>query len=557
MTSTPNPIQSLTLNQTQTQTQTLTPIAATLTAITRRASLGLLLAGALLAFAPALHAEPTRGGTLTLLLPSEPTALVTVGNVATPILSVSAKVTEGLLKYDYDLNPQPQLATAWQVSPDGTVYTFTLRQGVKWHDGKPFTAADVAFSIGLLKKIHPRGRNTFANVGAIETPDDHTVVLRLTKPAPYLIRAFVATETPIIPKHIFDGADPLTNPAISAPIGTGPYKFKEWVRGSHIVYERNPDYWDKPKPYIDRLIVRVVADPAAAAIAFETGTVDLGYRTPVPLADLARLKAVPTLRFETRGNSYSYNVTRLEFNLDEPHFKNEKVRQAVAHAIDRNVILKVVNYGVGQVAYSPIAPGLKTYNDPTPSPYAFDLKRANALLDEAGYPKGADGVRFRVPLDYNPIGADGARLADYLRTTLARTGIAVTVRSQDASAFIKRIYTDRDFAFTTNGASNLFDPTVGVQRLYWSKNFIKGVPFSNGTHYQNAQVDALLEAAAVENDPARRVQLFKEFQQIVARDVPDLNLYQPEFITIANQRVHDHSLTADGVESNLADVYLQ
>ena len=166
-------------------------------------------------------------------------------------------------------------------------------------------------------------------------------------------------------------------------------------------------------------------------------------------------------------------------------------------------------------------------------------------------------MRFRVPLDYNPIGADGPRLADYLRTTLARVGIAVTVRAQDASAFIKRVYTDRDFAFTTNGASNLFDPTVGVQRLYWSKNFIKGVPFSNGTHYQNPKVDQLLEAAAVENDPARRVQLFKEFQQIVAREVPDLNLYQPEFITIANQRVHDHSLTADGVESNLADVYLQ
>ncbi|SSW67865.1 ABC transporter substrate-binding protein [Achromobacter agilis] len=523
----------------------------------RRSFLHLTLAGALLALAPAVHAEPARGGTLTLLLPSEPTALVTVGNVATPILSVSAKVTEGLLKYGYDLKPEPQLATGWQISPDGTVYTFTLRQGVTWHDGKPFTAADVAYSIDLLKRIHPRGRNTFANVTAIETPDDHTVVLRLSKPAPYLIRAFVATETPIVPKHVYDGTDPLTNPATSAPIGTGPYKFKEWVRGSHIVYERNPDYWDKPKPYIDRLIVRIVADPAAAAIAFETGTVDLGYRTPVPLADLARLKGVPSLRFETRGNSYSYNVTRLEFNLDDPRFKNEKVRQAVAHAVDRNVILKVVNYGVGQVAYSPIAPGLKTYNDPAPSPYPYDLKRANALLDEAGYPKGPDGVRFRVPLDYNPIGADGARLADYLRTTLARVGIAVAVRSQDASAFIKRVYTDRDFAFTTNGASNLFDPTVGVQRLYWSKNFIKGVPFSNGTHYRNPKVDELLEAAAVENDPVRRVELFKAFQQIVAQEVPDLNLYQPEFITIANQRVHDHSLTADGVESNLADVYLQ
>lgn len=518
----------------------------------RTALLAMLLAADLAAHA----APPDHNGTLTLLLTSEPTALVTIGNVATPILSVSAKVTEGLLKYDYDVNPQPQLATKWVVSPDGLTYTFTLRQGVKWHDGKDFTSADVAYSIELLKKIHPRGRNTFANLTAVETPDRYTAVLRLSKPAPYLIRALVATETPIVPRHVYEGTDPGSNPNNNAPIGTGPYKFKEWVRGSHIVYERNADYWDKPKPYVDQLIVRFVTDPAAASVAFETGTVDLGYRTPVPLADLERLKKVPSLRFETKGNSYSSNVTRLEFNLDNEYFKNEKVRQAVARALDRNVIVKVVNYGYGQVSYSPIAPGLKAFHDPAPSPYALDLKKANALLDEAGYPKKAGGVRFSLPLDFNPIGSDGPRLADYIRSALARIGIAVTVRAQDPSAFIKRVYTERDFAFTTNGASNLFDPTVGVQRLYWSKNFIKGVPFSNGTHYQNPVVDKLLEDAAVENDPARRLKLFKDFQDTVARDIPDLNLYQPVFITIANQRVHDHSLTADGVESNLADVWV-
>mgnify|MGYP003621930425 FL=1 len=161
-----------------------------------------------------------------------------------------------------------------------------------------------------------------------------------------------------------------------------------------------------------------------------------------------------------------------------------------------------------------------------------------------------------MPLDVNPISSDGSRLGDYLRSALARVGIAVTVRAQDPSAFIKRIYTDRDFAFTTNGASNLFDPTVGVQRLYWSKNYIKGVAFSNGTHYSNPVVDKQLEDAAVENDPVRRKKLFKDFQDTVAREVPDLNLYQPAFITIANQRVHDHSLTADGVESDLADLWV-
>ncbi|HXZ06781.1 MAG TPA: ABC transporter substrate-binding protein [Paraburkholderia sp.] len=499
---------------------------------------------------------PRKGGTLTVLLNSEPTALLSVANVATPILSVSAKVTEGLLKYAPDLTPEPQLATHWSISPDGKTYEFKLRKDVTWHDGKPFTSADVAFSIETLKKIHPRGRSTYANLTSIETPDPYTAILKLSRPAPYLLRAFIATESPIIPRHLYEGTDAVSNPHTSAPIGTGPFVFKEWVRGSHLRYVRNPNYWDPPKPNVDELIVRFVPDLGASAIAFETGAADLGYRTPFPLSDGDRIRQVKSLRVETAGSTYNYNVSSIDFNLDNPYFKDLRVRQAVAHAIDRNVIVKVVAFGVGQVCYSPIAPGLKEFNDPTPTPYPFDLARANALLDEAGLRHGADGVRFSVPLDFNPISSEGARLADYMRSALSRIGIAVQIRSQDASTFIKRIYTDRDFAFTTNGSSNLFDPTVGVQRLYWSKNFIKGVPFSNATHYSNPRVDQLLEAAAVENDKQKRIEYFKAFQEIVAHELPNLNLYQPLFLTVANQRVRNEVLTADGVEANLADVYL-
>lgn len=499
---------------------------------------------------------PTAGGTLNLLLNYEPPTLVSLANVATPALSVSAKVTEGLLEYNYDLTPRPQLATSWSISPDGKQYTFQLRKHVKWHDGKPFTSADVAFSILLLKKVHPRGSSTFANVTEVRTPDPYTAVIVLSSPAPYLVKALVATESPIVPKHLYENTDAIGNPNNNAPVGTGPFRFKEWVRGSHIVYERNPDYWDKPKPYVDRIVVKFIPDPAARAIAFETGAVDLGYRTPVPLSDLSRLKKLPNLAFETKGNSYSFNVTRLEFNLDNAYFKNLKVRQAVAHAINRDVVLQTVYYGYGTKTASPIAPGLATFHDNTPTPYPFDIKAAEKLLDEAGYPRASGGPRFRVTLDYNPISEDSKRLADYLRSTLGRIGIDVRIRSQDLPAFVKRIYTERDYDFTVNGASNLFDPTVGVQRLYWSKNFKKGVPFSNATHYSNPQVDKLLEDATSETDGTRRVALFKSFQQIVGKEVPDVNLISPQFITIAARRVHDHSLTADGVESNLANVYL-
>ena len=195
--------------------------------------------------------SPRHGGRLTVLVNPEPNALVNFATTAGAEQRISPKVTEGLLAYDFNVQPRAQLATAWAISPDGLQYTFKLREGVRWHDGQPFTSKDVAVSIGLLKQYHSRGRSTFANVLEVETPDPHTALLKLSKPAPYLIYALAASESPIVPAHIYGSGNPLENPHNIDPIGTGPYRFKRWERGSHVVFLRNPDYWDAPKPYID------------------------------------------------------------------------------------------------------------------------------------------------------------------------------------------------------------------------------------------------------------------------------------------------------------------
>ena len=189
--------------------------------------LGLLaLIGAATLASPAWsQATPPRGGTLTWIIPQEPAAFVPLTTSAGGSAELGPKVIEGLLAYDRELKPIAQLATGWQVSADGLRYEFTLRQGVKWHDGQPFTAADAAYSIATIKAVHPRGRVTFANVGAIETPDDHTLVLKLEKPAPYLLTALSASESPIVPKHLYEGKDVATNPRNNSPVGTGPFIF--------------------------------------------------------------------------------------------------------------------------------------------------------------------------------------------------------------------------------------------------------------------------------------------------------------------------------------------
>lgn len=518
-------------------------------------ALGFALTLAVALGGPASHAQ-TRGGTLNFIVTPEPTALVDLATTATNVLKVSAKVTEGLLEYDFKLEPKPSLATSWEISDDSRKYVFHLRHGVKWHDGKPFTSADVAYSIQTLRQVHPRAKTTFANVTDIATPDPYTVVITLSRPAPWLIKAFSSSETPIVPKHIYDGTDVLANPANNAPIGTGPFRFVKWVRGSYIEYARNNDYWDAGKPGLDKIVVKVINDPAARTVAFEDGSVDLSGDTPVPLSDLARLKDNPKLAIETRGYEFQAGVARIEFNLDNPVLKNPKVRQAIASALDREVIRKVIYYGYATPLASPIIPA-SPYHDPVPTPYPFNVDRANALLDEAGYPRKADGTRFALTVDPLPIGDLPARTAAYVKSALARVGIAVTVRSQDLPAYLKRIYTDRDFDFSVNGMSNLFDPVVGVARLYTSGNFRRGVPFTNGSHYSNPEIDQLFSRVAEETDETKRKQLFSQIQRILERDLPDINLVSPQYITVYSRAVHNHTTSPDGVSASFADLRLQ
>lgn len=498
--------------------------------------------------------EPKKGGVANLLLIDEPITLLALTQATAP--ATSAKITEGLLEYDHEMNPKGQLATSWEISADGLRYTFKLRPNVKWHDGKPFTSADVKSSINLLKAVHPRGRQTYASVADIETPDDLTAVIVLQRPVPYLIKAFAGAESPITPKHVYDGVDPAKSPNASAPIGTGPFKFKEWVRGSHIVYERNPDYWDAPRPYLDQLIIRFMRDANARSIALETGTVDLGYRTPVALADLPRLKESGKLGFEPKGYEYTANITSMTFNLENQYFANPKVRQAIAHAINRDAMCKIVFYGNATPCASPITPQ-SPFHSAEPTPYPFDIEKAKQLLDEAGYPVKDGGKRFSFTLDTMSIQTDPKRLSEFLRGALSRIGIDVQVRMEDPGSYVRRIFTDRKFDASLGEYSNLFDPIVGVRRLYWSKNIVAGLPFSNSAHFRNARVDEILEATAVEADQAKRAEMFNEFQKIVMTEVPDINLCMPNWLTIYNKKLKDHSVTADGVEGNFAHMYFE
>jgi len=499
-------------------------------------------------------AAPVRGGHLVIGASPEPTTLTSAITSAGPTQLVSGKIFDGLLSYDLQGRPTPQLATAWRVEPDGRSIAFTLRPGVRWHDGKPFTAQDVAFSLTKVWKVyHSRGRGTFANVLKVETPDPLTVVLRLSQPAPYLLSALASSESQVLPAHLYRQGAILTNPANNAPVGTGPFRFVRWNRGSDLVLERNPDYWQRAQPHLDRLTFRFLPDAASAAAALETGAIQLA--TNIAPADVARLARHPALMVQTRSTGFNATITSFEFNLDRPRLRDARVRQAIAHAIDRSFLVRNVWFGEGVAATSPVPPTQPAFFEAKPARYPYDLARAARLLDEAGLTPDGRGVRLTLNCDPYPMGPI-VQSAHYLRGSLRRIGVQLNVRLQDAGEFVNRVYTRRDFDTVLYGASAGPDPAIGSQRFYLSKNFEPGIAFSNGAHYSNPEVDALLAAAQVELDPARRRTLYLQFQRIVERDAVTLPLVSASPSILASRRLRDAIVSADGALGNFAGAWL-
>lgn len=515
----------------------------------------LTLAASALAFAalaPQAQAQqPRHGGTLRFVMKYEPPTLSSINNTSTP--NTSPKIFDGLVTYDFDLNPKAQLATSWTISPDGLRYTFKLREGVTWHDGKPFTSADVAFSVLRLKAGHPRGRSTFSNVTAVNTPDPLTAEIVLSQPAPFLMVALGPSESPMVPKHLYEGVDIATPPGPPLLIGTGPFILKDWVRGSHATLERNPNYWDKPKPYVDRVIIRFMTDAAARAAAFEAGDLDLGGSAPIPLADLPRFENHPRFVVDKRNFAYTGQQHQIFFNLETEVLKNKKVREAIAHSINLQQAVDTVFYGAAMVSPSPVSVALTPYHDPSIKPREFNPALAEKLLDEAGLPKKADGMRLQLRLTINPF--IDSRLADFVRQSLRRVGVDAVIQPREFAAYVKTVYADRQFDMTIESLSNVFDPTVGIQRGYWSKNFKPGLPFSNSARYESPEADRLLEAAAIEIDPAKRKQLWKDFQKLINTDLPSIDMLSPLEVIIANRKLRNYATGAEGISSGFQDAY--
>lgn len=482
-------------------------------------------AGAAGAMFPNAIAWAQQGGTLSMLIQPEVPTLASYLSTSMPVGQAASKVYDGLLEYNFDLSPRPGLAESWEVSEDGKTITFKIRQGVKFHDGKPMTAEDARYSImEVLREFHPRGKGNFGLIETAEVPDSHTLVFKLSKPSPSMIMAFSGYEAPILPKHLFEGTDVRNHPNANEPVGTGPYKFVEWKRGQYMRLDRNPDYWSKGEPKLERIVIRTIPDSSTRSAVLENGEAHIAGFGAVPYNDAARLQKLPSLEVTRKGYEMFSPIGQLDFNTKAKPFDDKRVRQAVSFAIDRKYVAENVWFGFARPATGPINSNFEAAGIYTADVKRYDvedaLEQAEKLLDEAGYPRKDGGDRMAIILDVTPYGEEWQRFGEYMVQRLAKIGIKATIRYEDVATWLKRVYTNYDFQVTANWLNTFADPVLGVHRQYHSEEIKKGTVFKNSSRWSSPETDELMNKAAVEPDPEKRKEYYHEFQKILAEEVP-------------------------------------
>ncbi|WP_089229828.1 ABC transporter substrate-binding protein [Tistlia consotensis] len=494
-------------------------------------------------------ATPKRGGTLNVVIQPEPPGLMLGITQNGPTQMVAGNIYESLLKYDFNLKPVPSLAKSWEISDDGKVYTFHLKQGVTWHDGKPFTAADVVFSADVfLRQTNARLRVSLEHVDKIEALDDHTVRFSLKEPFGPFIGVFEGGTMPMVPKHIYEGTDFKTNPMNATPIGTGPFKFDKWEKGSYIHLVRNEHYHVPGQPYLDEVYWQVIPDAASRAVAYETGKVDVLPGGSVENFDVKRLTALKNTSVTGKGWEFFAPLAWMWINNREGPLSDKRFRQAIMYAIDRNFAKDVIWNGLGKVPTGPVSSKTRFYSDDVEK-YPYDTAKAKALLKEIGY----DGKPIRLlPLPY---GETWQRWGEAVKQNLNDAGINVEMVATDVAGWNQKISDwDYDLAFTY--LYQYGDPALGVARTYVSTNIAKGSPWNNVEGYKNPKVDELFDKAAVAFPDAERQKLYDEVQKIIVEDVPVAWLLEIEFPTIYRSDVKNLVTTAIGVNDGLGGAWL-
>jgi peptide/nickel transport system substrate-binding protein len=459
--------------------------------------------------------------------------------------TISGWIFNGLTKLDKDLNIAGDLADSWEVSEDGLTIVFHLRKGVLWHDGTEFTSRDVVFTYRTITSkgvATPHGAR-FGPVKDIRASDPYTV--KITYGEPYG-SALISWTTGIIPEHMFRNKDINDGAFGRLPVGTGPYRLKEWISGERLVLEAFAGYF-RGRPNIPRLIVKVIPDPAARMLEAKTGAIDMTELAPIQFA--TQTNTDHFVRNFTRYCSPSFRYGFLGFNLRDPRFRDKRVRQAISHAIDKDAIIGAVLLSFGKRSTGPYPP-LSPYAGPSAPYFEYDPLKATDLLVKAGWQKGKDGLLrkngrpFSFTIVTNYESEENIKTAQIIENSLKRIGIEVKILTLEWQMFRHTVIKEHAFEAIILSRAYMGDPD-----LYdlWHSSKTKEGDW-NFLSYRNSEVDRLLETGRRTLKIEKRKQIYRRVHEIIADEQPCVFLYDAEGLFIADKRIR-------GIEPSLAGVY--
>ncbi len=476
--------------------------------------------------------------TLILRLGGEPSVINPVLSTDTTSSSVEGLIFNGLMRVDADLNMVPDLAEKYEVSADHKTYTFTLKPNVKWQDGHPFTAQDVAFTFRTIldPKTGSVRRSDYVVAGKpieIQVIDDQTIAFHLAKPfAPFLSNMGMG----ILPEHLLAGKDLRTSTFNRQPVGTGPFKFSRWQVGQFVQVVRNPSYFG-PRPHLDQVLLKIIPDYNTALIAFKKGEIHLQDVQPKDLESLIKSVKCTKYTYDTLGYTF------MGFNLKKWPFTEPRVRQAIAMAVNKDTLVTHLLQGYGRRADYPDAPASWSYpNDADIARLPYDPAKSQALLHAAGFKKNPQTGIFEKngrPLKFTLLNSKGQtereKAAQTLQQFLKNVGIEVQIQTLEWSTLVKRLNAPqdpKDFDAFMMGWSLGVDPDA--LSIWHSKEYPAGLNFVG---YSNPKVDQGLLAGRVEIRQAERKKIYQTTFSQVAADVPYLFLYYSKAIGVASPRL--------------------
>lgn len=483
---------------------------------------GLVAGAMLLALAGCVSPSPAPSGTVIWGSLWEPSALNPI--VAPDVVTkwILENVFDGLVAINDKMEMTSELAETWSVSADGKVYTFKLRSGVQWHDGKPLSADDVKFTYDTI--IDPNvpktiAKTDYALVERVEAVDSQTVrfVLKSAN-ASFLSKLAVG----IAPKHLLAGQDLATAPFNRKPVGTGAFKVEEWTAGQNVTLVANSAYF-RGAPKVQKLIWKIIPDSNVLSVQMMNGEVDGGQiNNPKDLPQFAAKKNL-TIYESIGANTY------IGFNNEKAPFSDKRVRQALNYALDKKTIIERIVGGQGVWSTGEILAGTWAYN-PSVNRYEYSLDKARALLDEAGWKAGASGIREKdgKPLKFVMLTNAGDKLREeialFARQQWREVGVDVEIQFLELNTFINDRVLKSNFECIFLSSSVNVDPDF-LSRRWSSAALTTG---HNFLRWSNPRVDTLLQEGIAVTDQAARKKIYDEIQSIIAEESPTVPIYYPK-----------------------------